>query len=641
MHGTERSLESNLDDLASPPQTGKTYEEQVRLLFAQSTVSVLATVVNSALLVLILWKSIPHYRLLSWLGLTLVVVWFRLLVVLAYKRSSQEAEAAGRWAFLFILGLAASGFLLGSTGIFLFPADSFPRQVFMIFLVGGMVAGAAGTYSVILHAYFAYSIPAVLPIIVRMLAQPTQMQLAMGVMLSLFVLLMSATAYYMHKTTARSLHLRFENISLIDKLTAEKFHAEQLVEALQKEVTERKRAEEAFREAHDELEKRVLDRTAALAEANEELRAEIAEHSTAEETISRQNLFLHQVLESLTHPFYVLDANDYTVKIANSAAGLGELTTASTCYALTHHRTEPCNGKQHACPLEIIRRTKQPVTIEHVHQDKDGNSRNVEIHAYPIFDKEGNVAQIIEYSLDVTERRRLEKEMEKNAEKIKIFAYSVSHDLKSPIIGIHGLTRLLHRQYRDTLDEKGRKYCDQILRASEQVVTLIEEINLFIRTKETPLDFEVIDLDEVIQMIRDEFATLLTTRRIGWSQPDVIPRIKADRISMVRIFRNLVDNALKYGGAELTEIGVGYNKSGEHHVFSVSDNGMGMSGEAAEGIFELFKRNRQNSGVEGTGLGLAIVKEIAEKHSGTVWVEPGTPKGPQGITFLFSVSDHL
>jgi PAS domain S-box-containing protein len=123
----------------------------------------------------------------------------------------------------------------------------------------------------------------------------------------------------------------------------------------------------------------------------------------------RSQQFLEKVLESLTHPFYVIDARDYTIKMANSAARFGELTGTCTCHAMTHRRDEPCLG-EHPCPLEEVKRTKKPVVVEHVHYDKDGVPRNVEVHGYPILDEDGNVTQMIEYCLDITERKRADEE---------------------------------------------------------------------------------------------------------------------------------------------------------------------------------------------------------------------------------------
>jgi len=124
---------------------------------------------------------------------------------------------------------------------------------------------------------------------------------------------------------------------------------------------------------------------------------------------TRSGSFLEKILESLTHPFYVIDANDYTIKLANSAARFGELTGSCTCYSVTHRRDKPCAGA-HPCPLEEVRRTGQSVVVEHVHYDKDGVPRNVEVHGYPILDEDGNVTQVIEYCLDITERKRMEEE---------------------------------------------------------------------------------------------------------------------------------------------------------------------------------------------------------------------------------------
>ncbi len=240
--------------------------------------------------------------------------------------------------------------------------------------------------------------------------------------------------------------------------------------------------------------------------------------------------------------------------------------------------------------------------------------------------------------VEIQERKQLEEALRASVERIKFFAYSVSHDLKSPLIGINGLTRLLHHQYGDSLDEKGRRICDQIMKASAQVLNLIEEINVYIKAKEAPLELENVNPKEILAIVRDEFDARLNAGNIAWKETESIPNIKAHRLSMLRIFRNLVDNALKYGGEELNEITVGYEESDEWHIFSVTDNGVGIRGEDCEKVFELFQRHSSSKDVEGTGLGLAIVKAIAAKHKGEVWAESGDTRG---VVFYVSISKNL
>jgi PAS domain S-box-containing protein len=357
-----------------------------------------------------------------------------------------------------------------------------------------------------------------------------------------------------------------------------------------------------------------------------------------EERIKEQSDFLNLVLESLPYPFYVIDASNYRIRLANSAARAGTLSKEITCHALTHNSDKPCLAEKHPCPLQIVKKTQKPVTVEHIHYDIDGNPRNVEVHGYPIFDEEGNVSQMIEACIDITERRQAEEELKKHSEKMMLFAYSVAHDLKNPAVGISGLTKRFHKQYRDVVDEKAKDYCDKILEAAEQIAALVENINIYISSKEMPLNIERVKLSEILQIVRDEYSAQLDIRQIRWLQPESMPEIKANRLSMLRILRNLVDNALKYGGDDLREIKIGYEKSDPFHILSVSDDGIGIKGEDAEKIFEVFQRRRTSKGVEGTGLGLAIVKELTEQHGGEVWVEPGREKG---TTFYVSISSSL
>jgi signal transduction histidine kinase len=235
---------------------------------------------------------------------------------------------------------------------------------------------------------------------------------------------------------------------------------------------------------------------------------------------------------------------------------------------------------------------------------------------------------------EIAIRNQAEEDLRRSSEKIKLLTYSISHDLKSPIIGIHGLTRLLHARYRHLLEEAGKNLCDQILRASEQASALIEKLNVYISAKETPLTIETFQLKETLATMKEEFAHALNTRTIAWVEPAGSCEITADRIAVVRILRNLVDNALKYGGPPLTKLIIGYIQSDESQTLSVSDNGVGLRKKNAGKIFERFVRDATSQGVEGCGLGLAIVREIAEQHGGCAWVE-ANPGG--GVTFYVSL----
>jgi light-regulated signal transduction histidine kinase (bacteriophytochrome) len=215
----------------------------------------------------------------------------------------------------------------------------------------------------------------------------------------------------------------------------------------------------------------------------------------------------------------------------------------------------------------------------------------------------------------------------------------VSHDLKNPAVAIHGLAMVIRRKYEDLPQEKLEKFIEQIVKGSEQIVTLADDINKYISTREAPLQLTNVDLKEIWRTIREEFTPRLRKMKISWKEPETgIMEIRADQNALLRVYRNLVDNALNYGGSNLSEIVLGYEATRSHHILSVQNNGEIIEPEAIASIFEVFKRKAGEAAPAGTGLGLAIVREIALHHKGDSWVESGPANK---TTFYISIAQDL
>ncbi len=359
------------------------------------------------------------------------------------------------------------------------------------------------------------------------------------------------------------------------------------------------------------------------------------------EQLEQKDSIIHGISDALM----LLDATTYEILEVNKAflesyrVSRADV-VGKKCFEATHHLDRPCHliedGEK--CPLKESLKTGRLTNVEHLHRDREGRELYFEITAYPIRDSDGRVSRIVHLSRDVTERRRAENFLKESSRKMKLFAYSIAHDLKGPTVSIYGLAKRLQGHYQHVLDEKGKEHCRHILKAAEDIAELVENLNTYVSTRETPLSIAPIDPVTIFQMLGEEYSEGLRMRGISWVVPDDIPVIKADRTALVRAMRNLIDNALKYGGRDLSAIEIGYADDGDSHVFTVSDNGVGIRAEDSERIFDVFERERGSEATEGSGLGLAIVKEIAEHHGGKAWA---IPRQGNGTVFYVSISKDL
>ncbi|MCK4884796.1 PAS domain-containing sensor histidine kinase, partial [Candidatus Bathyarchaeota archaeon] len=338
-----------------------------------------------------------------------------------------------------------------------------------------------------------------------------------------------------------------------------------------------------------------------------------------ENKILQQNEFLNNALEALTHPFYVIDADDYTIQLANSATGFSNLAENRTCYQVTHKRKKPCSA-DHPCPLEIVKKTKKPAVTEHIHIDKNGNKRNVEIHAYPIFDNDGNIVQMIEYCLDITERTKVEEALKETLtkletlnEKLGVVGRLTRHDVRNKLSVI--VNNVYLAKQRLAGDQVGSGYLEGIESAVNQVEKILNFASNYEKLGVETLSY--IDVGKCVEEAVVLFSGLDGIRLVNECHDLTV---LADSLLRQLVY-NLMHNSVVHG-ERVDQISV-YCKEGKDQLKLIyEDNGVGIPEVDKEKIF------MEGYG-KGTGYGLYLIKKTCEAY-GWVIQETGVPgKGTQ------------
>jgi len=265
--------EKLMNDSQALDKKQRLYAEQVRQLYEQAPVGLLSIPIVSLIMVILLWTVIPHWILITWYSVILLVAAPRYLLVVKFSGSSQDPARADRWGTFFIIGAALSGIVWGAASLFLFPVNSVAHQFLIALMLGGMVAGASGTYSVIMSAFLAYSLPALVPIAIRFFLFADGFSIGVGGVILVFEFLMVANAKRVNAAIVSSLEMRFENRELVEKLTTEIERADELNTKYAAEIAQRKRAEEALAQAHDQVVEASQLKSRLLANVSHDLRS--------------------------------------------------------------------------------------------------------------------------------------------------------------------------------------------------------------------------------------------------------------------------------------------------------------------------------------------------------------------------------
>ncbi len=283
---------------------------------------------------------------------------------------------------------------------------------------------------------------------------------------------------------------------------------------------------------------------------------------------------------------------------------------------------------------------------------KDGTQYWASFVITALRDENGKLTGFSTIARDITKRkhaedeiRRLNTELERRVQErtaelqaayqeMEAFSYSISHDLRAPLIHIAGFVEMLKSDLGPKIDDKSNRHLQTICDSTETMGRMIADLLTFSRIGRAEMHKVRFSLTDTIKDVRRDLQAQTLNRKITWTIPE-FPEIYGDPFLLRQAMFNLIGNALKFTRKrDEAKIEIGVESTGKEHVFSVRDNGAGFDMKYTSKLFGVFQRLHPASEFEGTGIGLANVRRIIGRHGGRTWAE-GVVDG--GANFFFSL----
>lgn len=278
------------------------------------------------------------------------------------------------------------------------------------------------------------------------------------------------------------------------------------------------------------------------------------------------------------------------------------------------------------------------VTTSERKRRKDGTEFWTEVIVTPIEFKGEKASLSINH--DITERKKAEEELkkllaelERSNKELEQFAYVASHDLQEPLRTVSNYVQLLSERYKSKLDKNADDFIVFITDAVGRMQSLIKDLLTLSRVGTSRKEFKSIDLNIILEQVTNDLQTIITESKTEIKH-DKLPAIVADDTQIEQLFRNLIENAIKFKSTNAPRIIIECDKKKHEWIFKVKDNGIGIDPQFSERVFVLFQQLHSRDKCPGTGIGLTICKKIVERHGGRIWVE--SKKG-KGSAFCFSL----
>lgn len=232
------------------------------------------------------------------------------------------------------------------------------------------------------------------------------------------------------------------------------------------------------------------------------------------------------------------------------------------------------------------------------------------------------------------------KDLEKINQELDRFVHTVSHDIRSPLLGILGYADLLQQKIQGKLRGEDQKDLEGIFANIDHLDKMIDDLLESTKITRIRNPYEAVDFNALVKMVEKRLEFKIRDSRAEIAVPQELPHIVCDRIKMGEVFHNLVANAVKFSSLNdnRPRIEIRYQDKGDVHEFMVKDNGIGIDPRYHQKIFEMFQCACDPEQGGGTGLGLSIVREIIAGHGGRVWVES---REGQGAAFFFTIPKGL